>query len=1244
MLTYRTIFSACLSLSAMLLATEIPAQTASDLAPEIIFLGGQQGNGSTISGMSNSGLLVISGSTIYDFSTTPYSTFTLSGGTPRDITDDATTAVGTAGGGPAVWKKGEGWKSLPVPSGKRGGRASKVTPDGHYAVGSVGNDGCMWDLTTMSIVELPNRPLIDRRGPYNDPNNFENFYQNISPDGRYVQGILSWSYVGDQTAYVYDRETDETHYIGFKKNEDGSFTPDDPAIHYTECEEMSADGHYLTGPVYLLHGSEYLGAYIYDVWNDKIEYFNEVGQDDAYGFCVTNDGMVFLRRPAQNPYNDGYVCIDNFFYSFADIYDLGYGMDIMKYGIENTGTPIMCSSDGKTLAFYSRESGYYLVRFKENLRDVCNRLELLHDWNVTPRDGSVMSHFSKIAIEFSYPVEADASAYSKIVLTDEDGNVLGNPVSTGGVTAERNKLNIVFRSRMLDEGKKYFVTIPEGVCHVKGLPQNKNKQIRVGYTGRGDYPVEVTDIFPEPGSELSSLSLQNDPILISFDADIMLNPDLAEPLAIYVDDSERPASYLNVGQYSENMIAIFPSYELNLYKGGHYTVKVPESVVTDISGFNPSSPFEIKYEGVFTPQLGDEKYLFKSDCSNFDNFLFYEGDYGTPVAEYAQMGFTYDTTPWWVVRDNEESVDMAYASHSCYTDGRQSNDWVTTRQIFIPDETAYLAFDGQSYRRSKNDILKIYVYEYDGILNSLNSEMVERMQNDGDLIFEEKLDPGATEGGIDGEWTHYVLPLDKYAGKNVYICFVNQNCNQSLVMIDNVEVGRSVDSFISLTNGVNIIAQDDLEIKGFLTIENQLADYKSVAMTLKDSEGHEVSKIKDENVSLKAGDAYQFTFPDKLPLKLGEENKFDIEFSLDDNSGIYKGMVRNLTFEPVKRVVMEEFTGRDCQFCPLGLSMIQRLETMFPNNFIPVSLFCYMGTDPKGLNVMNYWNYLGLSAAPSARINRGGTSMPLYASEQLGRYAYTNSDLPQGENGILWYDDVVNELAEPAYIDVIVTPTGNSETRLAFQAEFRSAVNLEDQNLRVFGVLLENNILDYQVNGVYTISDPLLGDWGAGGKYSSGIVQATFDHAAKATWGTSYEGTPNLLPRSLSHEEKYTVDITVPVPADVASIDNCEFVVILIDGKTGRILNAAISEASSAVKGIVDDSTPGISLRIENGALQVSGVGRSEVAVYSPAGILVARGSGDDSYGIDLGSYKGIAIIKATNAGGVTITRKIMVD
>ena len=1227
------------------------ASALEDLTPEILIP--EPSRGTILYGLSDNGDWGVAcgapgdggtsdftGATLYDLRNNPVEIIELTGTAAFcaafDVTDDGTLVAGSYNTKPAVCRLENGkwtWHELPVPDREvtisnpesgysrtyriNAGEVSKVTPDGRYGVGMVGSNetvnisiGMMWDLVTMEMVELPG---LENSG----------YLMQISADGRYV--LASG---GGYT--LYDRETGERKPIRGL----GLST-------YVQC--MSTDGRYISGAYTGQDGEAYAG--FYDVVNDKLTVIDGEANADAVAWTITDDGVPLIARPYLTPYADAYVWHDDYMYSLKDLLTQVYGLNLDNYNISNTGKPGLVSRDGRTMTFITAARNGYVLRLKEDIRDALDRIDLLKDRTVSPAEGTVMTGFGDIKIKFNHPMEGSPMAQARIQLLDSQGNVVANPLANGGITIRDSEIQISFRTRTLNPGETYTLLIPAGQFWIKGREKSANEEIRIQYTGRENVAVSPVDILPADGSAMSSLSLTENPVVVTFDTRIKVNAPLigSRPVArVYIDDEEEPISEANLDTdiATGTKLVIFPTSTLPFYKGSTYRITVPRGAVTDLSGFGPSEEFTLTYEGSFVPQLGDERYLFKSTCDNYTNFLFYEGDHGTPVAEYQDMGFTADLTPWSVVRESATATDQAFGSHSVYTDGRQSDDWVTTRQILIPETgEIYLAFDSQSYRRSKEDYLKVYVYEYVGILNSLNAETIGRIRENGKLVYNELQSPGATEDYLEGEWTHNVVDLSEFAGKSVYICFLNDNQNQSMVMIDNIEVFKEMDSFITLRNNTNVVNQDDIRIWGMISVTSETGTFSDVTMVLKDGEGNEVSAITESGLDLKKGDYYNFSFADNLPLRKGEENSFTIDYTLGGKPSTYSGVVRDLTFQPEKRVVIEEFTGRDCQFCPGGIIMMEQLTNTYGSRVIPVALHCYNGTDPKGSNVMGYWQFTGMTGAPQARINRGEVSSPLY--QIPGGYVDSGSDIPGNDGSVrLWKDHVAEEFNEPALMDVSLVPESSSDDVFVFTATVMSAINLDNTGVRVFGVLLEDNLADYQVNAYANNTDPIFGEWGFGGLYGKSPALYTFSNVARAVWGTGYNGTAGLIPQKITASTEYPVEIVVDKPSNVMDPAACKLVVMLIDDATGRVINAAVSQSMASVAGVNPSAV--IDIKTRNGDVVVNSPERVYVRVYNSAGMLLNACEGIGEITVDTGGYHGMVIVEARGDGGVTVRKFLM--
>lgn len=464
-------------------------------------------------------------------------------------------------------------------------------------------------------------------------------------------------------------------------------------------------------------------------------------------------------------------------------------------------------------------------------------------------------------------------------------------------------------------------------------------------------------------------------------------------------------------------------------------------------------------------------------------------------------------------------------------------------------------------------------------------------------------------------------------------------------MVDNIEVVKNVDAFVTVTTSSNVVNQKSVAIKGILSIASELADYSAVSLTLMDEDGREVSSLSESGLNLKSGDTYNFEFPKELPLTVGSENPYTIRYILDgETSSVYEGVIRDLAFQTTKRVVLEEYTGRDCQFCPLGMAAIERLESLYGESLIPVALHAYNGSDPKGANILGYAAsvFQGNTAAPSGRINRRPDFTSPMASDTNKKYHMTASELPPGAAN-LWQDELVTEFGENAILDVDAHANAAHPGFINYTVKVKPALNLTDQNIRVLGVVLEDNIVDSQTNGIFMEDDPLIGEFGKGGLYGKATFYYYFNNVARGYWGQSANGTPRLIPATLESGKEYEVTVNQNISGIVDKPENVKMAIILIDGNTNRVINACVAKADiSGVDGITDDSAAEISIGRLGSEIVVECSSEVNVAVYALDGRQLAGAGGQGSLSISLDGYKGVVIVNAVSNGTSTSKKLIM--
>ena len=558
-----------------------------------------------------------------------------------------------------------------------------------------------------------------------------------------------------------------------------------------------------------------------------------------------------------------------------------------------------------------------------------------------------------------------------------------------------------------------------------------------------------------------------------------------------------------------------------------------------------------------------------------------------------------------------------------------------------------LTFDAQSYCFFATDNLKVYVYESKNVYNTLNKTIIDDIRANGDLIYDEVLSPGEDEEGLEGDWDNITLQLDKYAGKEVYIAFVNNNTDASAIFLDNIQVIRDLSFLTTFVNSDRVVAKNGIIISGNIAISSEIDTYNSISLTLRDADDTVIEVIGEDNITLAKGDVYPFSFTKELPLTIGERNKYSVIVKLDNEESTIAGAISSLSFEPVKKIVVEEFSGRDCPNCPLGLVAMENLERTYPGRVIPVLIRTY-GSDPHGTGMASYTSFLGLSAAPTARINRGGIESPMVAAN--GKYLFSGAgyvDSNTGQPITTWYDIAVQEMSKPADADINFTSVyDKANNRANVSATVRSALNLENTPINIFAVLLEDKLETYQQNNLSSSEDENLGEWGKGGIYGSPYVFGyIINDVARSTYGITYNGTGNLIPSTLNSGEEYPVTVSVGIPETVAVPENCKVVLMLIDPGTGSVINAnvcAINGNTSGVEDAVIDEAGAPVVSVADGVITAVANGAVSVNVYAVDGTLLGSAAANGAAAVELGGYNGVVIVKAS-ANGVAVAEKVVV-
>lgn len=1163
-----------------------------------------------------------------------------------DVTNDGKIIVGTYDSKPAYYDMNQGkWVTL---QSENPGKATSVTPDGKY-IGGWSNSGnfsgdpyvetpLLWekqsDGTYRAIdvyAELPNFPKKTKLGT----NTQQVRIDNISPDGNIIAGIINFITPATVCYYVYNKTTQECKYVD-------NALGDVPAETFVDESTMSNNGKYLTGIVQVAGGS-YLSSYLYNTSDNSCVLYNtESDEQDRAGGAVSNTGVVFACSPAVYPVRSAYVRVGNLWYGIDEILSGRYGINFYeRTGYDITGDIQGVSDDEKTMIGMSEtKTKGYIIRLPETISEAASSVNPLSTYAVSPVAGSKFAKFSQMKLAFSK--SAAVTSGVKAQFMDASGKVLREYT----ITAQSGNKTFTIGGipQALNADEEYTMKIPAGAFYLMADNSIKSEEITVKYIGRAEAPAAVQQVSPADQANVSEISSEH-PVQILFDLSIAISEDAKAYL--YKDGQTSPICELNFVQGAESTILLYPSLKRYLEKDEKYKVVVEAGSVTDIMGFCANNEITINYTGAYESEISSDGSLFSDDFNDPSNsmvrYLLYEGDHNKPSSAMQDLGFDVDNSPWlFVIRESESSSDYCAASTSIYNPTGKSDDWMAIPRLSIENADYYLSFDVQSYYKSKADRLKVLVLEDDAVYSNFTKELYDKFKANGKVIYDEQLTPGESEEGLSGDWTHVEKSLAEYAGKNIYIAFVNENDNQSMIFLDNLKVYYKGD-FNFAPNVQNTQINKESTTVGAVVKVTSDKTYNSISATLTSEDGSFKSTYTDTpSKPITSAENYSFTFPDKMPLKVGEQNKYTISIDLGGTVYSQTNTISNLAYETTKHVVIEEATGTWCVNCPRGILAMEYLESIYGDLIIPITIHSSSESGSDPFNYSKYTSALGLNAFPSGLVNRIDT---VYSPTSIDANQLYHFDSEDGNQ--TFYDIAKREFNSYAIADVAIDKAiydvNNKTVQISGNVNY--ALNMNSLNHNIAFVVLEDGLVDYQANGHYGSTDPLLGKFGKGGEYGTATPKITFVDVARKVPNDNFAGESGFIPVSVTAGQPVAFNKVFSLPENVTNWDNAKVVVMLIDANTERVLNAARLKMSAGTAGINDAtvSENGITISGENGSISVNGGSDLNVTVYDVSGSVISNAnSTSGAVKVSTGGKNGLFIVKATS-DGVSVVKKVIV-
>lgn len=329
-----------------------------------------------------------------------------------------------------------------------------------------------------------------------------------------------------------------------------------------------------------------------------------------------------------------------------------------------------------------------------------------------------------------------------------------------------------------------------------------------------------------------------------------------------------------------------------------------------------------------------------------------------------------------------------------------------------------------------------------------------------------------------------------------------------------------------------------------------------------------------------------------------------------------------------RRIVIEEWTGTWCGFCPRGIWGMDYMKENYPDDFIGIAVHSSNGSsqlDP--MNLSSYINSLSslgyLSGFPGSVIDR---MVPVNPGPEEFAAAV---QILGGERG---FGDIA---IEAKYVDAAEkTLEITGQAKIIYDAADVNTL-LASSKYRVAFVITENSVAGRQANYYAGGGYGDCGGWESLPQY----VDWEFDDVARKI--DTFNGVAGLLPDVMEKDKEYAFSRQIKLPSNVKVGSNIDIIAMLINTTTGFIENAvkiAGPQRAASIDQVLGDSNSAVSVNAGAGVITIAGE-CAAAEVYGFNGVRVASVAGAQTVAVAPGLY----IVKTEAVDGTVSTVKVVV-
>lgn len=570
------------------------------------------------------------------------------------------------------------------------------------------------------------------------------------------------------------------------------------------------------------------------------------------------------------------------------------------------------------------------------------------------------------------------------------------------------------------------------------------------------------------------------------------------------------------------------------------------------------------------------------------DFATYDRDGNAPSRSMKSYGIE-EGIGWAAYNDGDNTA--AY-SGSWYKTPAQSDDWLVTSAIRVEDVRNILSWRAYALDAAHPDGYAVYVSE------TGNKP-------------EDFVAPIYTVAAEKGEWQHHYVSLAQWAGKEIYVTFVNNSTNCNILALDDISIFSHDHSFvfqnttpeaISTPGVVHVTGQ--ITSSGFLPVEGYIASltYNGVTTTI------------DRSTDIVAVDSVAtFEFDIDIDVPLDNTCDYTLQVSSLDGQDVVAESGSITCFS--KTVLIEEGTGTWCMWCPRGQYGLELLHEKYGDRFADVAIH---GGDPM-MDMPYYTGALSyFSGFPTCVVDR--------KRDLIGDPYYD-------------IDSLYNEAASRGPIGkVFTTAHFVNDTTLNVMATAEFGKKIGEGEFSLLYIIVEDSVTGYEQFNAYSGGTQEMGGYEdkpdpipAGEHFFANVGRKVYP---------SFAGDNTVFATGTPRHTPMTVEWSIPMPT-VQRTDMVKVIAAITHTATGEVVNIhqvlpSWPEAVQSVEAHASTTIAATSQGIEVASQEPLRV----VEVWNLAGeLLHVVQPNNTQYTISLNRNHSLVIVKAATDSDVKVAK-----